>query len=79
MRRGVCGDRYPASPKTPLADPAPAPIRTAALFAAVRWYMRPAAPLGTMGGFDTGAVYVLSRDPDIQRLIVGYRERFGVA
>lgn len=64
---------------TTFPDPPPAPVKLAALLGAVRLYQRPLAAFGVTGGFDTTAVYVVRTDPDVGRLLVGYRLRFGVA
>ncbi len=46
--------------------------------AATRHYARFDAPFGIAGGFDTGPVYVMSRDPDLQAMLTGERVSFGV-
>jgi hypothetical protein len=46
--------------------------------AATRHYMRFSAPFGIAGDFDTGPVYVMSRDPDLQAMLTGERLSFGV-
>lgn len=46
--------------------------------AAIRHYTRFDAPFGIAGGFDTGPVYVMSRDPDLQAMLTGERLSFGV-
>lgn len=45
----------------------------ATLFLCSRLYHRAEAPLGVQGGFDLGAVYVRSRDPDFTTLLRGKR------
>ena len=46
--------------------------------AATRHYSRFAAPFGVAGGFETGPVYVMSRDPDLENMLIGDRVGFGV-
>jgi hypothetical protein len=49
------------------------------LLATARHFKRFDAPFGIAGGFESGAVYVMSRDPDLLALLTGDRLAFGVA
>ena len=59
---------------------APAAVQQAALILSARLFQRRSSPLGVMAGVvnDFGPIRVSRIDPDIQRLLAGYR-RIGVA
>ena len=58
--------------------PCPAAVRVATLAAAVRFYKSPDVPWGVAGGWDE-AVYVRTAMPEVELLLYGQRERFGIA
>ena len=51
----------------------------AALLLAVKVTKAPSAPFGVAAVFDSGGLYVASRDPQYRRLLKGQRQAFGVA
>jgi hypothetical protein len=51
----------------------------AALLLAVKVTKAPSAPFGVAAVFDSGGLYVASRDPQYRRLLKGQRSAFGVA
>lgn len=54
-------------------------LSEAALLLTVAQYKATDAPHGVAAIFDTGGIYVARQNPHYQRLLVGQRERFGVA
>lgn len=52
--------------------------RQATIAAAVRFYKSPEVPFGVAGGWDM-ATYVRMSIPDVDLLLLGQRERFGIA
>ena len=52
--------------------------RQATIAAAVRFYKSPDVPFGVAGGWDM-ATYVRMSIPDVDLLLLGQRERFGLA
>ena len=60
----------------------PMPVRSswrqATIAAAVRFYKSPEVPFGVAGGWDM-ATYVRMSIPDVDLLLLGQRERFGLA
>lgn len=61
-----------------MTQPASDAIYLAAMLLIGRLYYRGDAPLGIAGGFDLGGVYVRSRDPDIQALLIGRHQGIGL-
>ena len=56
-----------------------ASLRAAAILLTVSIYKAPDAPHGVAAIFDTGGIYVASKNPHYQRLLVGERTRFPIA
>jgi hypothetical protein len=57
---------------------APYAVRQATLAAAVRFYRSPDVPFGVAGGWDE-AVYVRMSMPEVELLLFGQRQRWGIA
>ncbi len=70
----------PTDPTAIVVTPVPvrASWRQATIAAAVRFYKSPDVPFGVAGGFDM-ATYVRMSIPDVDMILMGQRERFGVA
>ena len=58
--------------------PAKAAIRQATIAAAVRFYKSPDVPWGVAGGWDE-AVYVRQSMPEVELILFGQRQRWGIA
>jgi hypothetical protein len=62
----------------PFVAPIPSRINLAAINVAVRFYRSPEAPFGVIG-MGEAAMYVGRYLPDVEMLLRGYHESFGVA
>jgi thiamine monophosphate synthase len=68
-----------AEPAQHFADPAPARVTEATLVAAARFARLPEAPYGTVGGIGEMPIYAKGSIPDVDKLLAGYRQSFGIA
>ena len=73
-------EEIPADPA--VLDVVPVAVRSswrqATIAAAVRFYKSPDVPFGVAGGWDM-ATYVRMSIPDVDLMLLGQRERFGIA
>jgi hypothetical protein len=61
------------------ADPAPARVQIATLVAAARFARDPEGPWGTVGGIGEVPMYAKGQIPDVDKLLLGFRQSFGLA
>ena len=75
-------ETVPSACRDPAGADVVVPVRSswrqATIAAAVRFYKSPDVPFGVAGGWDM-ATYVRMSIPDVDLLLLGQRERFGIA
>jgi len=60
-------------------EPYPSRIIEATLVAAARFARLPEAPYGTVGGIGEVPIYAKGSIPDVDKLLLGYRQSWGIA
>ena len=75
----VCFGVAGTAPATHFAEPYPARITEATLVAAARFARLPEAPYGTVGGIGEVPIYAKGQIPDVDKLLLGYRQSWGIA
>jgi hypothetical protein len=75
----VCFGTSPVATTKHFVEPYPARVTEATLVAAARFARLPEAPFGTVGGIGEMPIYAKGQIPDVDKLLLGHRQSFGIS